>query len=140
MSDDINPDSTYYFTCLVNGVYQTLFVAWISEELIKAFELLENAEHGHVRINVNVGEHSFMCCVDRPVYLISFDNDDVFKYAGDDNTLELYPSGNLPEDPEMLTVIDFPTYFNIGVAPLIDFRMGNQFCQQVNGIWIPIEL
>jgi hypothetical protein len=139
MSIQIDEDTLYYFTCLVEDKYHTLFVGWLREDLVKAFKSLKEGS-SFAYIKLCIGEHTFINYVSKPLYLLEYDDDDIFEFAGDNNELDLYPSGKVPEDLGMEAILDFPSHFEYGVTPMIKYKLFNEFCINQNGIWIPLDV
>ena len=77
-----------------------------------------------------------------PLYLINYENDDAFAFVeeGQNQELELFPSGNIPEDLDMDPVIDYPRCFSKGVEPHIEFKLFNKLWANQDGEWIPIDV
>ena len=141
MSEPITVDENklYYFCALADDKYYTAFIGWIRQDLIKAFQMIEQGQ-SYVQIRITVGENRFITNVGAPLYLLNYENDDIFNFAGDDEELDLFPSGNPPADLAMESIIDYPTYFNKGVVPLIEFKIFDKFYAQKNGMWVPLLL
>jgi hypothetical protein len=144
MTDRNNPiiideNVLYYFTALSDNRYNTVFAGWLRRDLIKAFEMVEPGQ-SYARITLTVGENLFINNVGAPLYLLDYENDDIFDFAGDGKELDLFPSGNVPEGLEMDSVIDFPTYFTRDVEPLIEFKLFNKFYAQRDGVWVQLKI
>ena len=135
----IDEDKSYYFLCQVGDKYHTLFVGWLREDLIKAFAELDPDE-GFAYIKINVGEQLFINYIDRPLFLLNFENDAAFEFAADVSELVLFPSGKVPPDLDLPLAIKFPSYWTKGVGPMLDLKLGERLYQQVNGVWIPVEI
>ena len=137
---EINEDELYYFTARNKpGQYETLFVGWLRRDLIKAFEQIDGVgSYAHMRLTV--GENTFVTNVSAPLYLLNYSNDRIFEFAGDNGELDMFPSGNIPEDLEMDPVIDFPSYFTKDVEPYIEFKLFNKFWANKDGVWIPLTV
>lgn len=139
MPYEIDEDQLYYFTARQDGVYHTAFVGWLRRDLVKAFEHIDGVgSYAHIRLTI--GETTFITNVGAPLYLLNYENDDIFEFAGDNNELDMYPSGNVPDDLGMDPIIDFPSYFTKGVEPLIKFKLFNKFWENKDGIWIPLNV
>ncbi len=136
---ELNEDVLYYFTALHQERYHTVFVSWLRRDLIKAFEQLDGIS-SYAHIVLNIGENVFISNVGVPLYLLNYENDDIFEFAGDHEELELYPSGDVPDNLDLEPVIDFPTFFEKGVEPLLEFKLDNRFWAQKNGLWIPLDI
>jgi hypothetical protein len=135
----IDENKLYFFTSLSLNRYYTVFAGWLRSDLIKAFEKIEEGQsYAHIRLNV--GEHLFINNIGAPLYLLNYENDDIYQFAGDDQELNLFPSGNIPAGLEMDPTIDFPTYFTREVEPLIEFKLFNQFYAQRNGEWVQLKI
>jgi hypothetical protein len=137
---EINDDTLYYFTALNNkNQYETVFAGWLRRDLIKAFQKIDGVgSFAHIRITL--GENTFIANVGSPLYLLNYENDDIFMFAEDNDELNLYPSGNLPPELDMDPVIDYPPYFTEGVEPLIEFKLFNKFWAQRDGLWVQLEV
>ena len=136
----VDEDKLYYFTSLnEKGQYETLFVGWLRLDLIKAFKAVDG-KTSYAQIRMSVGENTFLTYVGSPLYLIGYNNDEAFNYAGELGELNLFPSGNIPPNLEIGPVIDYPSYFEKGVEPLIEFKLFNQFWAQQDGMWIPLDI
>jgi hypothetical protein len=134
----VDENEMYYFTAFSEGKYQTLFVCWCRRDFIKAFEAI-NGVSNFAHIKVSLGEHTFITDLNAPLYLLNYENDKIFEFAGDYNELDLYPSGNTPTDSDMGRTIAFPSYFTKGVEPLIEFKLFNKFWVQREGAWVPLH-
>jgi hypothetical protein len=136
----IKENKLYYFTALNDKQqYQTIFVGWLRVDLIKAFEAVDGVS-SYANIKMTVGENTFTAHVGAPLYLLDYENDEIFNYAGDSGELNLFPSGNIPPDLDMSPIIDFPSYFKKGVEPLIEFKLFNKFWAQLDGAWVPLDM
>ena len=139
MQFETDEDDLYYFTTLANNRYETMFIGWLTDEMIKAFEEVDGVE-SFANIKLTVGENTFVANIGAPLYLLNYENDDIFEFAGDNNELDLYPSGNIPDDLDMEPIIDYPTYVTREVEPLIDFKLFNRFYANNNGVWVPLDI
>jgi hypothetical protein len=140
---EVDEDKLYLFTVFSDAKYHTVFPGWLRRDFIKSFEALETLDPGvsrcaHVRLSL--GENTFVTDVGAPLYLLDYDEDDIFEFASDNRELDLFPSGNIPADLDMEPVLDYPTYFTKGVEPLIKFKLFNQFCANRDGVWVPLEV
>src|SRR5258707_15082119 len=126
----LDEDALYYFLQLNDGKFYTQFIGRLKEDrlitLLEYFSLHDKGK-AYIWIEINVGENTFIVKTDQPFYLVNLDNDDAFEFAGDDGVLELYPSGNVPSDPDLAETVDFPTYWENGVESMIDFKIADKF-------------
>jgi len=139
---EINENVLYYFTALNDQrQYVTLFVGWLRRDLIKAFEQIDGVGN-FAHIKLTIGENTFVSNVGSPLYLLNYENDEIFNFVetGQNDELDLFPSGNVPDELEMDPVIDYPAYFTEGVEPLIEFKLFNHFWAQREGMWVPIDV
>jgi hypothetical protein len=136
---EIDENELYYFTAYSEEKYHTLFMSCLRRDIINAFEEVDGVSR-FAQIKLRIGENLFISNIGAPVYLLNYRNDDIFEFAGDNQELELFPSGSIPENLDMETVIDFPSYFTKGVEPLIEFKLFNKFWAQDNGVWVPLNI
>jgi hypothetical protein len=140
---EIAKGKLYYFLLLHKGKYYTVAIGWINEDLIATFTSGFNVMEtfpSFILTKINVGEHTFAIQTSEPIYLLDYENDDAFEFAGDKGELDLFASGRVPPDAHCDPVIDFPSYWEKGVEPMIDFKLADQFYHQKNGVWIPLEM
>jgi hypothetical protein len=97
---------------------------------------MEREEGGWVCIRLKVGEHRFASWIDCPIYLLKCENDGAIQFASDDGKLELFSSG-VSDDKDLPPVIDFPAYWTAGIEPMLEFKLGTDFCVNENGVWKP---
>jgi len=139
MDQYLDESSLYFFTGFAEGAYQTLFVGWITAKLVSQFSEFKEGE-GSAYIKVSVGEHTFINYIDGPLFLLNFNDNDIFEYAGDDYVLDLFPSGEIPENVDTDRMIDFPTFFEPEVENLIEYKLSDGLYAHKNGLWIPLEI
>lgn len=136
---EIDEDKLYYFTALHGNKYHTLFIGWLRMDLIRAFKSVDGvSSYAHIRMTV--GENTFIAHVGAPLYLLDYNNDDIFDHAGELGELDLFPSGNIPPNLEMEPVVDYPTYFKKSVEPMFEFKLFNKFWVQEDGHWLELDV
>lgn len=136
---EIDEDKLYYFTALHENKYHTIFVGWLRVDLIKAFKEVDGvSSFAHIRMTV--GENTFISHIGAPLYLLDYEDDDIFEFAGDNQELDLFPSGNYPDDMDMEPIIDYPSYFTKDVEPMLQFKLFNKFWAQRDGEWLELDI
>jgi len=138
MSYEIDEATLYYFLCPFEDRYYTLFIGMLRPELIQAFKEMEQPD-GHAIIRIKIGEHQFISVVDRPVFVVEYDCDQALEFAGDAGQLTLFANGS-PEDTDLPPVIEFPTYWTGGIEPMLQFKLGSEFCANEHGVWVPLDI
>lgn len=137
----LNEEDLYIFTTPYGGKFHSLFVCYLSEDLVTLFTGMITPEQKFLfKIDVGVGEHKYQCIIDQPMYLLNHTNDDIFQHAGDGQMLNIYPSGNVPEDYVGEVVLDFPTYFEPEVEQYFDYRLFNDFQAKIDGQWVVLDI
>ena len=134
---EVHGSKIYYFLCRIDGTYHTLFIGFLRPELIHALTKLE--EGGQAYVKIRVGEHIFCVILDCPLYLLEYENSDAHEFASDDRKLELFPS-RVPDGTDLPPVIDFPTSWTAGIEPMLEFKLGGDFCANENGVWVPLDV
>src|SRR5579859_472992 len=94
---EVDESVLYYFTAKSDNKYHTVFAGWLRRDLIKAFEQIDGVG-SFAHIKLILGENTFIANVGAPLYLLNYENDDIFEFAEDNDELDLYPSGNLPHE------------------------------------------
>jgi hypothetical protein len=135
----IDEDALYYFTAKQGDKYRTLFIGWLRHDFIKSMEQIDGVG-SYAHIKLTVGENTFVTDVGAPLYLLNYENDSIFEFAGDNGELDMFPSGNIPDDLDMDPVIDFPSFFHKEVEPLIEFKLFDKFWAQHEGMWVPLDV
>ena len=69
----INEDALYYFTAKQGDKYRTLFVGWLTPDLIRRFRQIDG-EGSYAQIRLTVGENTFVINVSAPLYLLNYSN------------------------------------------------------------------
>ena len=139
MGETLNEDTLYYFLCPFKDRYYTLYLGWLNKILIEAFRKL-GEEEGHIYIQSEFEQHTFINYIDQPLFLIEFDKEGIEKYYSDDHELELEPEeGEVYKDNEPDT-INYPAYFTKGIESLLDYKLGKHLYANVKGEWIQIKL
>jgi hypothetical protein len=101
----------------------------------------EDGGQAQASIIMKVGQNTFVSIVDRPLYLVAFDKEIIFDYAGDDRELELVPASEaLDLNGFDSNVIDFPSFFTKDIEPHLDYKLGNFLYKNVSGIWVPTDI
>jgi len=138
MSYEIDEATLYYFLCPCEDKYFTLFLGMLRPELLQTFKDMQQPD-GRAIIRIRIGEHTFQAIVDRPVYLLEYICDEALEFAGDAGQLTLFANGS-PEDTDLPPVIEFPSYWTVGVEPLLSFKLGSEFCANEHGVWVPLDI
>lgn len=138
MPHEIDNDSVYYFIKPHADRYYTLFIGWMAPELKDALINLKDGAVAQVRLNV--GENAFCASFDGPVYLLNTEQQEALAYAGDDDKLELFPSGNGPELGDVPSIIAYPTYWLKGIEPMLEWKFDCNLFHQSNGVWVPTTI
>ena len=132
----INEDDLYIFTSLYDNKYHTLFACYLSEDLIKLFTgMMSPLQNFLFTIDVGIGEHKFQCIIDQPMYLLNHTYDAIFEHAGDGQVLNLFPSGEIPDEYLGEVMMDFPTYFDKEVEKYFEYRLFKDFATKIDGHW-----
>ena len=134
---EIDGSAIYYFLAHLDDKYYTLFIGFLRPELVHS--LAELKEGYQVYIKIKIGEHTFALCIDRPLYLLDYDEVGALEFAGDDRKLELIPSGG-PVDTDVPPVIGFPSYWTAGIEPMLEFKFEGGLYAQENRVWKPLDL
>src|ERR1017187_5248599 len=100
---EINEDKFYYFLTLQKGRYNTGFVSWLTEDLVNGLtEYFATCDLHDVcfHLEMSIGENRFVFETNQPLYLLDCEKTNAFEFAGDDNKLGIFPSGNIPVEFE----------------------------------------
>ena len=135
----IDESELYFFTYLQDSVFVPAYVGWLNKDTIKAFEAVGKTQQDLVLIT-EIAEIKFVVKTAVPLYLIAYDNDEIYEFASDDNTLDLFPSGIVPSDSDFDREISFPSFFQAEVQPYIEFKLFNTLHMQQNGAWVQLTL
>ena len=136
---EIDEDKMYFFTVLSENKYHTVFIGWLRVDLIKAFHEVDGVS-SFANIRMNIGENTFISHIGAPLYLLEYDDDAIFDFAEGIQELDLYPSGNYPDNLDMEPIVDYPSYFTKDVEPLIKFKLFNKFWTQIDGDWLELDI
>jgi hypothetical protein len=139
MAIEIDEDVLYFFTYFKDNVYKNALLGFITKDLIEPFKLLKPGK-GYAHIHAFVGENQFNLNVGVPLYLIDYNCEEAYEFASDDDQLDLYPSGNVPEGQGEDRLLYYPTYFNKGVEPFLRYKMFDKFYMKEQGEWIRIKV
>ena len=131
-------EAMYYFLGKLGDKYHTLFISWISDELVDGFKSWKTGKEAGI-FDLRVAEHKFVVMTDEPMYLLNLDNKDALRFAGDDGKLDLFPSRRIPANVTFPTVIDFPSYWTKEVEPLLELKLADGLYKKVNDVWVPVE-
>jgi hypothetical protein len=135
----VDDEELYFFTYLNNNVYVPAYIGWLDRNTIKAFELVGKIQKD-LRLTTQIAEIKFVVKTAVPLYLIPYDNDEVYEFASDDNTIDLFPSGLVAEDSTFDREISFPSFFYPGVKLHIEFKLFNELHMQQDGKWFRINI
>jgi len=144
-SVEIDENELFYFLHwdFETGLYHTSFVGWLRRDLVITLAdyfstSAPNQSCYHSRLNA--GESAFIIFSNQPVYLVNYKNKKALEFAGDHNSQELFPSGNVSINPDVERAINLPSYWTSGVESVFEFKLDDGLFQNQNGVWIPLVL
>lgn len=141
--EELDSNQIYFFLCLHDNKYHNLFPSKIIGDLVRAFkEMDEEGGKAQASIVMKVGQNTFVSIVDRPLYLVEYDKEEIFDYAGDDGELELIPTTDDPVELNGFSsnIIDFPSFFTKDIELYLDYKIGNNLYKNISGIWVPLDI
>lgn len=141
-SVEIDENELYYFLTLQNDRFNTGFVGWLTEDLVYAlteYFTTGDPTAAYYQIKMNIGKNRFLIDSNQPLYLLSYENDAAFEFAGDSGELEIFPGGNVPTNLSIDPYIDFPSFWHKEVESMLEFKIAETLYQNRNGVWTPLE-
>ena len=139
MAIEIDENILYFFTYFKDNVYKTALLCFMSPVLLLPFEKLIPGK-GHAHIQANLGENQFILNIGVPLFTIDYNCEAAYEFASDDDQIDLYPSGKVPPGKEADRLLYYPSYFNKGVEPYLQYKVFNKIYVNDNGRWVRIKI
>jgi len=133
------PEDIYYFLLEHRDGYYPAFVSYLTPDFIPF--LRDTFRKQELKwINICIGEVRFLTRTDRPLHVLGGGDPEAIKFASDNASLDLFPSGACPETCSDVRIIPYPAFWHRGVAPLVKMVIGTEVMVRQDDLWVPFSL